>query len=210
MGDLLQLRDAHEQAQMLLPWSVNGTLEPGDAAVFEAHMADCRECRDDLAANLALRELYADMPVPVRPVRPAPLDAFVAHSAPSRGTSLRFPGRQLARGWGRAAQAALAAAAAVTVVLLVAPRDRDDDYRLLGAGAPPAQANAIVLFSPETTERDLRAALEQAGARLVDGPTASGAYIVQVPEQDRAAALKGLRALPQVMLAEPVDAASGR
>ena len=206
MGDLLQLRDAHEQAQMLLPWRVNGTLEPGDAAVFEAHLAECAECRDDLTANLALRELYAGMPAVNRPMRPSLLQALDDGSKPRPGTNWRFLTRQLSTGWGRAAQAALAAAAAVAVILLVAPAERGGDYRLLGSDAVAPRGNAIVLFSPDTAERDLREALEQAGARLVDGPTASGAYIVQVPERERAAALEGLRALPQVMLAEPVDA----
>jgi anti-sigma factor RsiW len=206
VGDLLQLRDAHERAQLLLPWRVNGTIEPGDSAVFEAHLAECAECRDDLAANLALRELYANVPVTSMPMRHTLPRALEAGSAPATRTDWRFLKQRLSTGWSRAAQAALAAAAAVAAVLLVAPAERDGEYRLLGSNAPAAQGNAIVLFSPDTTERDLRAALEQAGARLVDGPTASGAYIVQVPGQERAAALAGLRALPQVVLAEPVDA----
>jgi len=207
VGNLLQLRDAHEQAQMLLPWRVNGTLESGDATVFEAHLAECAECRDDLAANLTLRELYAEMPVTTAPMQPSKSGTAEVRSAPPASTHLRFLKRDLSTAWGRAAQAALVAAAAVTAVLLVTPVNRDGAYRLLGSDTSAPQGNAIVLFSPDTAERDLRAALEQAGARLVGGPTASGAYIVQVPEQDRAAALEGLRALPQVTLAEPVDAA---
>jgi hypothetical protein len=206
VGDLLQLRDAHEQSQMLLPWRVNGTLEPGDATVFEAHLAECSECRDDLAANMALHELYSGMPVKGPAVRPALLDALGKDAARPLRTDRHFLKRHLSTRWGRVAQAAIAAAAAVTVVLFVAPAERDGDYRLLGADTPATHGNAMVLFSPDTAERDLRAALEQAGARLVDGPTASGAYIVQIPEQDRAAALDGLRTSPQVMLAEPIDA----
>ena len=209
MGDLLQLRDTHEQAQMLLPWRVNGTLEPGDAALLEAHLAECEECREDLAANLALRELYAGMPATNQLDRPALLGALDARLPPPGHSSWRFLKRQLSSGWGRAAQAAVAAAAAVTVVLLIAPAEQDGEYRLLGSDTAEPQGNAIVLFSPDTAERDLRAALEQAGARLVDGPTASGAYIVQVPAARRTEALEGLRGLPQVILAEPVDAVGG-
>ena len=209
MGDLLQLRDEHEQAQMLLPWRVNGTLEPGEAALLEAHLAECEDCRRDLAANLALRELYAEMPVTTQSARPALLGALDSRLPPPGDSSWRFVKRRLASGWGRAAQAAVAAAAAVALVLYIAPSGRDDGYRLLGSDAPGQPGNAIVLFAPDTAERDLRAALEQAGARLVDGPTASGAYIVNLPEARRAEALEGLRARPQVMLAEPIDAAAG-
>jgi anti-sigma factor RsiW len=209
VGDLLQLRDAHEQAQLVLPWRVNGTLDPGEAALLEAHLAECEECRQDLAANFALRELYADLPMASEPARPALLGALEAGAPPPGGSTWRFLRRRVSSGWGRAAQAAVAAAAAVALVLIVAPSERDGDYQLLGSETSEQQGNAIVLFSPDTAERDLRAALDQAGARLVDGPTASGAYIVRVPADQRGAALEGLRALPQVILAEPIDAAGG-
>lgn len=201
MGELLQLRNAHEKAQMALPWYANGTLEPDENAALEAHLAECEECRADLAANRALRELYAETPVQGRPRQPARL-------APATGASSHL-GRWLTSGWGKATQLALAAAAAVTLVVVVTPNQRDDEYRLLGSDDAAGQGNAIVLFAPDTAERELRGALERAGARLVDGPTASGAYIVQVPEQHRAAALAALRASPRVVLAEPVDAAGG-
>jgi hypothetical protein len=55
----------------------------------------------------------------------------------------------------------------------------------------------------------LRAALDGVDARLVDGPTASGAYVVHLDSDGRADALERLRGLPQVMLAEPLDAADG-
>ncbi len=90
------------------------------------------------------------------------------------------------------------------------PSERGDgDYRLLGSNSGERSGNAIVLFSPDAAERDLRAALERADAKVVDGPTASGAYIVRVPAETRADALEQLRGLPQVVLAEPVDAADG-
>jgi len=202
MGNVLHLRDDHEQAQMLLPWRVNGTLEPGEAALLEAHLADCEECREDLSASLAMRRLYAAMPVedmPERTVRLAGANVSPLHR-------LR---RRLSTGWGRAASGAMAAAAAVALVVLLMPAEPAGDYRLLGSDTAGQPGNAIVLFSPDTPERDMRAALDGAEAKLVDGPTASGAYIVRVPEAARGAALEQLRSLPQVVLAEPVDAADG-
>ncbi len=201
MGDLLHLHNEHDKARMLLPWYANGTLAPDDAASFEAHLAECDECRADLAGDRALRELYAATPVELGPVRLAVM--------PPLEVAPRPLGRRLSLRWGKAAQLALAAAAAAALVVIVTPSERGGEYRLLGSDDPVAQGNAIVLFSPDTAERDLRAALEQAGARMVDGPTASGAYIVQIPAQRRAQALASLRALPHVVLAEPVDAAGG-
>jgi anti-sigma factor RsiW len=205
VGDLLQLRDTHEQAQMLLPWHANGTLEPDDAALVQAHLAECEECRRDLVQTRMLREIYVAMPATRQPVRPA-LPGL--RPQPRRQASWQSV-KRLSTGWGKAAQAAMAAAAAVALIVVFAPAERDGDYQLLGSDIAAPKGNAIVLFAPDTPERDLRAALDQAGARLVDGPTASGAYIVHVPADGRAKTLAGLRALPQVMLAEPVDAASG-
>ena len=203
MGDVLQLRDQHEQAQMLLPWFANGTLDASEAAMVEAHLAQCEACSEELAECIAMRELYAAMPVQGTPQQSAPLRA--GNVTPIRG--LR---RGLSSGWGRAAGAAVAAAAALTLIVVVTPSERDSgEYRLLGSNSGDRSGNAIVLFSPDTAERDLRAALEGADAKVVDGPTASGAYIVRVPAETRADALEQLRGLPQVVLAEPVDAAGG-
>jgi len=201
VGDVLHLRDEHEQAQMLLPWLANGTLEPGELAMVEAHLAECRECSADLADCLAMRRLYAAVPAEDVPERTAP------HRA-ENVSPIRDFRRRLSTGWGRAATAAIAAAAALTLIVVLAPVERGGgEYRLLGSDSGDRSGNAIVLFSPDSAERDMRAALERADAKLVDGPTASGAYIVRVPAETRAEALEQLRGLPQVVLAEPVDAA---
>jgi hypothetical protein len=202
MGDVLHLHDAHEQAQMLLPWHVNGTLEPGEAALVEAHLGECADCRADLAANLTLREQLAAMPVELEPLRPQLFDRLEAE----RHGALPFLRRRIPLGWALAGQGALAAAA-VALFVVIAPSRPADEYELL-ASAPAAapRGNVIVLFAPDTTEREVRAALAAADGRVVDGPTASGAWTVHVEGSARAAALGRLRQLPQVVLAEPIDA----
>ena len=170
--------------------------------MVEAHLAECRECSDDLADCRAMRSLYAAVPTEEVPEPTAPRRA-------ANVSSMRDFRRRLSTGWGRAATAAIAAAAALTLIVVVAPVERGSgEYRLLGSDSGDRSGNAIVLFSPDTAERDMRAALERADAKLVDGPTASGAYIVRVPAETRAEALAQLRGLPQVVLAEPVDAAN--
>jgi predicted anti-sigma-YlaC factor YlaD len=48
--DPVQLReDAHLECEELLPWLVNGTLAANDRARIEQHLADCAECRAELA-----------------------------------------------------------------------------------------------------------------------------------------------------------------
>ncbi len=194
---------------MLLPWRVNGTLDPGEEALFEAHLAECAECRADLAANLALRERFADMPLEFEPVRSRALDRLLAEPKPGFAPPWEFLRRRITLGWALAGQGALAAAAVALFVVLQpgAPRE---DYSLLGSEPAAVHGNAIVLFAPDATEREMRAALAAVEGRIVDGPTAAGAWTVRVDDGSRSEALGRLRQLPQVVLAEPIDAGDAR
>ncbi|NUS37589.1 MAG: hypothetical protein HOQ02_00990, partial [Lysobacter sp.] len=46
----------HDEALRLLPWSVNGSLESGERAWIDAHVAGCAECR---RARALLEALHA-------------------------------------------------------------------------------------------------------------------------------------------------------
>ena len=203
MGDLLHLRDAHERAQMLLPWHVNGTLEPAEAAWFEAHLGECAECQTDVAADRKLRNHVASLPIGTEPASAPLFDRVVATSGRHGQVPERFFRRRIRLGWAIAGQAA--AAAAVAAFMVLSPAQQDSGYDLLGSPPGPASGNAIVLFSPDATERELRDALTRSGMRIVDGPTASGAYVVRTPSDARGEALERLRQMPQVILAEPID-----
>ena len=204
MGTILHLHDAHEQVQLLLPWRANGTLDAQDAALVEAHLAECEECRTELASELALRDRYAAAPVAVAARSRDRAMAILP------GSGVAILRRRISLGWAVAAQAAVAAAATVAIVASWPASKPTEDYRLLAsASAQPAKGNAIVLFAPEMTARDLRAALDAAGARIVGGPTASGAFVLQVDQATRTEVLAKLRGSKQVVLAEPIDPASG-
>ena len=126
------------------------------------------------------------------------------------GSGVAILRRRISLGWAVAAQAAVAAAATVAIVASWPASKPTEDYRLLAsASAQPAKGNAIVLFAPEMTARDLRGALDAAGARIVGGPTASGAFVLQVDQATRTEVLGKLRGSKQVVLAEPIDPASG-
>jgi hypothetical protein len=89
------------------------------------------------------------------------------------------------------------------LALLVRP-DEPAAYRVLGNGAGSA-GNLVVMFNPNTTERDLRRILQAQGARVVDGPTVTDAYLLNVPAEHRERALQALRGDPAVKLAEALD-----
>ena len=211
MAEIIRLRGSpHEQAQQLLPWYVNGTLDAGETAMVEAHLADCADCRADLAAERVLARDVAALPIDVEHAWSALSDRIDAEGPPRRlAEPVPFLRRKVAMGWALGGPLAAAAAVAFAVAVVPgAPSPAGETYRALGS-APTAQpGNALVMFKPDARDSDLRAALIKAGARVVDGPTATGAYIVRIAPEGRGQAIDDLRATPQVELAEPIDPGS--
>jgi hypothetical protein len=117
--------------------------------------------------------------------------------------------RRIPLGWALAGQAAAAAAVALFFMLPQARSERDEAYRLLAAEETRAAGNIIVMFAPDATERELRAALEQAGVRLADGPTANGAFLVRSPPR-APGGLQRLRGTEPGRARRTVDADAGR
>jgi hypothetical protein len=211
MAEIIRLRGSpHEQAQQLLPWYVNGTLEADDAAMVETHLAECAECRADLAAEQALSREVAALPLDVEHAWSTLSDRIDAAGPPRRlAEPVPFLRRKVAIGWALGGSFAAAAAVAFAVAVVPgAPSPVGQTYRALGSAPTAAPGNALVMFRPDARDSDLRAALAKAGARIIDGPTASGAYVVRIAPASRAQALDGLRATPQIVLAEPIDPGS--
>ncbi|CAN7417374.1 zf-HC2 domain-containing protein [Phenylobacterium sp. LjRoot225] len=206
MGRIISFRgDAHHETQLLLPWYVKGRLDPDDHARVEAHLAACAECAAELELEQALASEVADLPVDADDGWTRLRDRMVADRTASRRPTSGRLGR--AATWSAlAASLCLAALLAVmTFRSLEAPR-----YQTLGARPAGEAGSLMVVFRPEAREADLRRILVEAHLRLVDGPTAGGAYVLRAPPAERDAALAALRRQPEVVLAEPIDAGTGR
>jgi anti-sigma factor RsiW len=200
MGNLVHLRgDPHAETQKLLPWYVVDQLDATDRMVVDAHLADCEECRAELAAERRLQSAVADLPADAG----NGWDRLAAslNERPVRRPLLKRP---VHVAWFVAAQAAVVLLV-VTVVIQRQPEPAP--YHALGDAPAARVGNMLVMFGPATSEPALRKALDLSHARLVDGPTATGAYILSVAPDQRASALAILRAQPGVTLAEPIDAA---
>lgn len=185
----------HEDLQELLPWYVTGRLEPAEMAQIEAHLGKCAECQADVRFQRQLNSEIAALPVDVEHSWQAMRDRLRVDAARRSPTPLW----RAWVGW---------AAACVVVVAgagLALPVGRQAAYHALGAPpAPAAAGNLVVIFRPDAPEQELRDALRSAGARLVDGPTASDGYVLRVAPAGRSAALARLRARPSVVLAQPI------
>lgn len=206
--NIIRLRGSpHEQTQMLLPWYVNETLEPHEKAEVESHLANCIECRTDVEAEGALAADVAAIPLEAAQgwaTLANRLDSIELNEKPNPLLSVPILRRPIRLGWAVGIQAI--AAVLVAVVITSMPEvPKEPVYHALGNGSVAASANIVVLFDPETSEHAMRAALVEVDARLVDGPTATGAYMAHVLPERREAALTILRQTRQVVVAEPID-----
>jgi anti-sigma factor RsiW len=126
-----------------------------------------------------------------------------------RGTGTAWPAAGLApaslRPWALPAALSMALIAAIAWTLRpVAPPV--GEYHALSA-PPVATATAVVRFRPEATEAQIRLSLTTSGARLVDGPTVTDAYVVRLPRDRYEAALAILRRQNAVALVEALQSA---
>lgn len=208
-GRVLPFDDsAHVNAQALLPWFINGTLEGEERASVERHLAQCARCQRE---GEALRELQA---------------AYVgSEMAPDAARSLRKLRRQIDDSrpawrigrralrrwwrnprWARWAVAAQAAVIVVLAVLLLSDAGPPALYRTLGAAVPEdGHGSLVIVFSPQTSEAELRRIMRTVDARVVNGPTETNGYVLELPPGRQAAALKVLRSESAVQLVEPLD-----
>lgn len=225
--------DPHAATQELLPWLANGTLAGAELERVRGHLDACTACRERLDWDRGLRA--AGQPDP--PLSAA--QAFAAlrprlgmqkgplanpREAPRTGApaaledyQARSPGRWTGPAaandprWLRTlAFLQLGLIAMLGLALVQLPSGGGEaGYRTLGA--PPAAAgNIVVSFDPGTPERELRRVLQASGGRIVDGPTATGAYVLAVAPAAARPALAHLRAQSAVTLAEPLAIESRR
>ena len=178
--------DDHRSTRALLPWRVTGQLDPEDARRVDAHLAVCASCRAGLAEERLLREAFLSSPLP----------AMDARLARRRRIGV------LAGAVG--ALGAIAASLALAVVSLqpASTPVRHATYRTLADPAPTSAGDVVVVFDPACSVEQMRSVLTRAHARIVDGPTATGAYVLRIPRGGRVAALAALRSSPQVRVAE--------
>lgn len=192
-------RDEHHEAQRNLPWRHSGDLDAQTIARFDAHLEICAACRADLAVETQLRSLpqasldpdagWAEMTKRLAP-RPAKI------APPVRAAAPRW------QGWAIAAQ--FLVIFGLTAALLT-PRAPPAQFHALSAVPNVEAGNMLVMFSPKIPELSMRRLLQQADARVVDGPNAAGAYVLRVPAKQRDSVLTVLQARPEVVLAQPVD-----
>ena len=203
----------HAAVDPLLPWYVNGTLAGEELRRVEQHVSVCPQCRHEVDW---LRDVFAACAA-IEPIPEAPRSAD-AHVHP--GLEGRMPaatwrtrasqGWQSTQPWMRMLIAAQFAGLAILGTLLAVDIRDEPSYQTLGTRPASTGDTIAVMFDPAITEAELRRVVTGAGARIVDGPTTTHAFVLEVPGARSAEAVQKLRAERMVRFAEPLGARTVR
>ena len=180
-----------------IPWYPDG-LTREECGAVEAHAADCRECRAELAFVRGDEEPAIELPDPERVY--ARVLELISGESESVGSSIAAARRAVGHA---ARQASLAAGILVAVCsgmlttgaiwfVRVAPT-----YETAAAGAPSVEAGGPrleVVFREDASADQIRTRLREVGATVISGPTQQGVYRLRLaPGADVGAALRRLR-----------------
>lgn len=200
-------KSEHQRTLEVLPWFVNSTLAPGERRSVEQHLAECATCRRELDALREFSDAYraSDLPVDAERALERLLPRLVQPTHPGNGSSTTRRSR-----WNLLIGGFLAAQLGLIVALswapLVAP-PAPSTYVALGAASGPLRAagDAIVVFASGVDVDTMQGSLTRVGAKIVDGPLATGGYVIRLDGRDVAATVEQLRADPAVRLVARLD-----
>jgi anti-sigma factor RsiW len=203
------MSDAHQPppdvhpASLLLPWYLSGSLSEAERREVEGHLMTCTACKSELEMLAELRRetrgMIMDAPGPGPRVKRVVMAEVNRRAArPSLLDRIDVAAKELLRPKWAPSFAVLLIICQFGVIAWLTPRP----------GAPPeltsrsvsqAAARLKIVFSPAATLGEVQSAIRGLGARIVDGPTQDGAYIIELPAdspQQVAAKLRALRERP--------------
>ena len=205
---------SHEESWLLLPWLANGRLGSAERARLEQHVRGCAEC----AREVALQRLWCETLTAPERVTYAPGPSFrklmerVDAEPPQRAVAASTPAVQSVRAraaWrppGLAWAASFVLCVALGTFAVTAYRWSQPLYLTHTAPAVAAPGVLHIAFERSITIGEAEQLLLSAGARVVEGPDATG--VLGVAPVAGAAGLPALadrlRGDPHVRWIEPL------
>jgi anti-sigma factor RsiW len=193
----------HEEASALA-WYLAGALSDSERQAVERHLESCAECRAELESIRALRQdlrgAYDAEPGPSSRVKHAVLEGIKAPAGESIAQIEAFRRREFTpprdaaakRGWSRTFRVPQWASVAAMLVIVVQAGllirsnvvSLPSDGEVTTRGLAPSATRLRAVFVPQASALQIRELLGSLGARIVDGPTDEGAYVIELPSGD--------------------------
>lgn len=164
---------SREDAEMLLPFLANGTLEGDELAQVQEAVENDAALAAELSVLQGVRKSMQDQDVAFSPGEMG-LARLMRDIEPHQQRSVPVNRPYI---WQIAAAVLLAVVIGQAVLLPTADRS-GPGYELAGGG----QATFTIAVRPDTTEAALRTLLLEAGVEIVSGPSAIGLYGLAVLE----------------------------
>jgi hypothetical protein len=211
----------HEECWLLLPWLANGRLSHSDRLRVEEHVRSCAQCTHEVAVQ---RLMCRALTEPDRvSYAPGPsfrklLERIDDHRSspreerqPGRARTFPWPARTAWRPPGLAWAASVVLATGLVTVAATAYRWSQPLYATYTAVAPATPDVLHIAFVPSLSIAAAGEVLHGAGARVVEGPDATGIFgvtpVAAPPHADGRTAQTGvnpqMRALAARLRADP-------
>jgi anti-sigma factor RsiW len=215
---------SHDELMKLIPWYVKGKLAADENAALQQHLADCQSCRQEISN---CQTLAGSLPQAAESWKPSAVHFAGILDRVEKFESGQKPELSAKTGpiasyyqrilqlfaqtprpvrWTLAAESlafAIIAAVLVPGQFHIAEKDKFETLSTVDAPAPAGQVLRLV-FSEDMTAKELSALLNQAKAQIRQGPSAVGAYTVEIASEDEAQGQAVLRAHPKIKLVLPV------
>jgi len=198
--NLLNVR--HQQVLELLPWYVMDALDTDERIMIERHLGECDLCRRELDWQQQLRAAH-DEPLPDCDVDGALSRLHAREPELQAAKNPSSPAARPQRRWLYRAMAAQLVVIFGLGALVMLDHTRPLSYHALaGSGEAQASARLVVMFTAQTTVTEMRETLRRSRARIVDGPTVNGAYVLAVAPSDEKRAIEKMRSSHSVKLVQ--------
>ena len=204
-------KTTHQTVEAVLPWFVNGTLEDPEKGLVEHHLQDCVRCQREVEwlrmvnvsyaegdENLACEQAWGELKARLGP-----------GSSPWERLRVKLNNWKMPRviqTW-----APWVAALELALILVVGGAflnpDSSGRYHTLAAGSEAAttKARLVVMFESNSTVDEANRILHEADARVIDGPTATDAYVLSISNDRFDSVVNQLHREPAVKLVESLD-----
>jgi len=188
-----RIPDTHAEAWALLPWLANGRVQASDREWLEAHVAECEECRAEVAAQ---RKMAKAMSAEASPETASTdeqrsFNRLWARIEASEAASPAVESAVAVRQVSRTSRTVRWLAAAVVVqgfglALFAFNALQSDDIHTVADAwpdAPTSRPNAPtvrIVFTPDTSISTINTLLSHQGLSIVSGPGTAGNFTAEL------------------------------